>query len=247
MIIIPAIDLVDGHCVRLTHGDFGQSKTYSDNPVAVAQQFEQRGFSRLHVVDLDGARSGRATLAHIQVLEAICKETQLVVDYSGGIQTTEDVRMVFSAGAAYATVGSIAARKPEFFTVWIHSFGAESFILGADIRNGQIAISGWLETLPLDPIAYIQKWMDLGIRQVMCTAVERDGALQGPDFTLYQRILEAVPEVELIASGGVASGSNLTQLANLGLRGAIVGKALYEGTLSDQDLVPFLSRNQPVQ
>lgn len=225
--VIPAIDLIDGSCVRLEQGDFGKKKIYGD-PVEAAVRFESLGFRRLHLVDLDGARTG--SIAHINVLERIANETGLIVDFGGGIKTDEDVAMVLDAGASMATVGSVAAKQPERFFGWIDRFGGEKLLLGADVRGRNLAINGWQTDTEIDVIEFLSQCSANGVRSAFVTDVARDGLLAGPSTELYREIIESVPGIELIASGGVTTRDDLDELERAGCRGAIVGKALYENS-----------------
>ncbi|MGB3851070.1 MAG: 1-(5-phosphoribosyl)-5-[(5-phosphoribosylamino)methylideneamino]imidazole-4-carboxamide isomerase [Tunicatimonas sp.] len=238
MEIIPAIDLIDGKCVRLTQGDYAQKKEYSSNPLEVAQRFADHGIRRLHLVDLDGAK--QRTVVNLRVLEQIATHTALAVDFGGGVQSDEDLQRVLEAGAQQVTGGSIAVRQPEVFLGWLNQYGADKIILGADARDRLVAISGWQEASTLNVVDFIRDYAQQGVRHVICTDVAKDGLLQGPSFALYDEIIQQVPSVHLIASGGITTTDDLRQLKNNGLHGAIIGKALYEGTLSLTDLAEFL-------
>src|SRR5688500_16626576 len=203
MEIIPAIDIIDGKCVRLTHGDYTQKKIYNEHPLEVAKEFEDAGLKRLHLVDLDGAKAG--AVKNWKVLEAIAGKTSLLVDFGGGIKTEKDVLVVFESGAALATVGSMAVKDEEVFTDWLEKFGAEKFMLGADVMNEKIAVSGWLEQTYIWIYDFIQKYYDKGLDQVFCTDISKDGAMLGPSIELYKTIVEKFPELYFIASGGVSS------------------------------------------
>ncbi len=238
MEIIPAIDLIDGKCVRLTQGDYAQKKEYSSNPLEVAQRFADHGIRRLHLVDLDGAK--QRTVVNLRVLEQIATHTALAVDFGGGVQSDEDLQRVLEAGAQQVTGGSIAVRQPEVFLGWLNKYGADKIILGADARDRLVAISGWQEASTLNVVDFIRDYAQQGVRHVICTDVAKDGLLQGPSFALYDEIIQQVPSVHLIASGGITTTDDLRQLKTNGLHGAIIGKALYEGTLSLTDLAEFL-------
>lgn len=238
MEIIPAIDLIDGKCVRLTQGDYDQKKEYSSNPLEVAQRFADHGIRRLHLVDLDGAK--QRTVVNLNVLEQIATHTPLAVDFGGGVQSDEDLQRVFEAGARQVTGGSIAVRQPEVFLGWLNQHGADKIILGADARDRLVAISGWQEKSTLNVIDFVRDYAEQGVRHVICTDVAKDGLLQGPSFALYDELRTRVPSVQLIASGGITTVDDLRQLKANGLHGAIIGKALYEGKLTLPDLTEFL-------
>ena len=238
MKIIPAIDLIDGKCVRLTQGDYQQKKEYSSNPVEVAQRFEEHGIQRLHLVDLDGAKQKQ--VVNLSVLEQIASQTQLAVDFGGGVQSDDDLQRVLDAGAQQVTGGSIAVKRPEVFTNWLTRYGADKIILGADARDRHVAISGWQEQVTTDVVDFIADYQQKGVRYVICTDVAKDGLLQGPSFALYDEIRKEIPSVQLIASGGITTVDDLRQLQQLGVYGAIIGKALYEGNLTLSDLAEFL-------
>lgn len=234
MIIIPAIDIMDGKCVRLTQGDYAQKNIYSENPAEVAKSFEDAGLQRLHLVDLDGAKARK--IINYKTLENIAKATDLVIDFGGGIQQKADVERVLNAGAAMATVGSIAVKDKNRFSAWIEDFGAAQFLLGADVKNEKIAVGGWLETTNIDVFSFIQKYAAKGIKNIFCTDVSKDGLLQGAAIDLYKKIIAVFPQINLVASGGVSSADDLQALAQIGCYGAIVGKAIYEGKISLAEL-----------
>ena len=238
--IIPAIDLIDGKCVRLTQGDYEQKKVYNEHPLEVAMQFEDAGLNRLHLVDLDGAKSGE--VKNRKVLETIAGKTKLTVDFGGGIKTEKDVRIVFNSGAALATVGSIAVKNENEFTGWLKTFGASKFLLGADVKEEKIAIHGWQETTDLFIYDFIEKYLQHGVQQLFCTDVSKDGKLEGPSTDLYKTILEKFPSLHFIASGGVSSMKDLEELKAIGCSGAIVGKAIYENKISLKDIKIFNSQ-----
>lgn len=237
MQIIPAIDIIDGKCVRLTQGDYGQKTIYNEKPLEVAKQFEEAGLSRVHLVDLDGAKEG--AVKNWKVLEKIASKTKLVIDFGGGIKTANDVNIVFESGAAFATVGSIAVKDETAFTDWLHQYGADKFLLGADVKDEKIAIHGWLETTNLWVYDFIKKYLDKGVQQIFCTDVSKDGKLEGPSSDLYKNIITECPGIHLIASGGVSSMDDLFKLKEIGCTGAIVGKAIYENRISLTDLKQF--------
>lgn len=238
MFIIPAIDLIGGKCVRLSQGDYSSKKEYHDDPLEMAKRFEGAGISRLHLVDLDGAKAKK--IINGDVLERICAGTSLQVDFGGGIQADEEIEKAFALGAKQVTGGSIAVKNPTLFDEWIAKYGSDKIILGADAKNKKIAVGGWEETTSVDLIPFIQSYFDKGIRYVICTDVAKDGLLQGPSVELYQEILQEIPELKLIASGGVSSVKDLEELEKVGVYGAIVGKAYYEGRVTLEELASFV-------
>lgn len=234
MRIIPAIDIIDGKCVRLTQGDFNQKKIYNENPLEVARQFEDAGIKYLHLVDLDGARSG--SIVNTKVLEAIAARTQLQIDFGGGIKTEEAIKMAFDCGASQITGGSIAVKNRALFSGWIRQYGNGKIILGADVLNEQIAVSGWAENSGIAVYDFIDDYRQQGIRYVVCTDISKDGLLQGCATGLYQELLNRFPGIKLIASGGVAGLADLDQLKSLPVDGVIIGKAIYENRISLKEL-----------
>ena len=234
MEIIPAIDIIEGKCVRLTQGDYSQKKIYNEHPLEVARQFEDAGLRRLHLVDLDGAKEG--TVRNWKVLETIAGKTALVVDFGGGIKTASDVDIVFNSGAALATVGSIAVKDGPLFVGWLQEYGAERFLLGADVKNEKIAVSGWTETTDRWVYDFIGGYIEKGVRQIFCTDVSKDGLLQGPSLELYKNIVGKFPELYFIASGGVSGMDDVRRLAEAGCKGVIIGKAIYEGRITLKEL-----------
>lgn len=234
MKIIPAIDLIEGECVRLVKGNYGEKTTYSTNPLEVAEGFAAAGLTHLHLVDLDGARLGHPINGSI--LKAISAATHLQVDFSGGLRTLADVESAFTHGATKVTLGSMAVKNPTLFTKILQQFGPEKVILGADVKDGQIAISGWETSGKTDWQTFLQTWSDAGIREVMVTDIAKDGMMEGPGMELYQAIRAAFPTLNLIASGGVSSLEDLAALKSLGMYGAIIGKAIYEGQITLKDL-----------
>lgn len=232
--LIPAIDLIDGHCVRLTKGDYNQKKVYNEDPVAQAKEFEQLGFKRLHVVDLDGARSKH--VVNDKVLSAITQQTSLIVDFGGGIKTNDDLERVFAAGATMVTVGSIAATQPETFLGWLEKYGADRLILGADVRNGRISINGWKEDAQDELIPFLQRYVQAGVKNVLCTDISKDGTLAGPATSLYRDIMGQFPSIHLIASGGVSSTEDIITLNRENIPAVVFGKAYYEGRIDIQQL-----------
>lgn len=238
MEIIPAIDIIDGKCVRLTQGDYEQKKIYNEHPLEVAKQFEDAGLKRLHLVDLDGAKAG--AVKNWKVLEKITGKTSLVIDFGGGIKKEEDVQIVFESGAAYATIGSLAVKDENVFVNWLKQYGAGKFLLGADVKEEKIAVSGWLETTGIWVYDFISKYIDHGVQQVFCTDVSKDGKLEGPSSDLYKNIISEFPLLHFIASGGVSSMKDLEELQAIGCKGAIVGKAIYEGRIQLEDLTNYI-------
>ena len=234
MNIIPAIDIIDGKCVRLTHGDYSQKTIYNEHPLEVARQFEDVGLQRLHLVDLDGAKAG--SVKNWKVLETLAGKTKLVIDFGGGIKTEKDVEIVFSSGAALATIGSMAVKEKETFVSWLQQWGAERFLLGADVKNEKLTISGWTEQTEIWIYDFLEEYMAKGVQQVFCTDVSKDGALQGPATELYKSIIEKFPALHFIASGGVSSIDDVYRLQEIGCKGVIVGKAIYEGRIQMADL-----------
>ncbi len=235
--IIPAIDLIDGKCVRLSQGDYNEKKVYNENPLEVAKMFEGAGLRRLHLVDLDGAKAKKIVNAH--VLESIAANTSLAIDFGGGVQSDEDIKMAFDAGASMVTGGSIAVKNAELFSRWIATYGAEKIILGADCRDRKISVSGWEESTSLDVFAFISDYMQKDVSKVVCTDISKDGMLQGPSIELYKDILAKFPELHLIASGGVGCFQDLLDLEQAGLPAVILGKAIYENKVSLKELASF--------
>lgn len=235
--LIPAIDLIDGKCVRLTQGDYDSKKIYNENPVEVARMFEDYGIRRLHVVDLDGAREGH--MVNYRTLERIASRTSLIIDFGGGVQRESDLEIAFASGAQMVTAGSIAVKEPETVLAWVKKFGNDKIILGADVYDKKIAIHGWKETTDKELIPFIQGYYEQGITQVICTDIRKDGMLEGPSTALYREIEEAIPMLRLIASGGVSSIADIEALDEAGLYGVIFGKALYEGKIQLKELVRF--------
>ncbi len=233
MELIPAIDIIEGKCVRLTKGDYDTKKVYGD-PLEMAQQFEDLGFSRLHVVDLDGAKSKH--VVNIAALKAITAHTNLVVDFGGGVKTDEDLEKAFDAGASLVTAGSIAITAPERYLGWLQKYGAERLILGADVRNGFISINGWKEDSEMLLQDFLERYMNEGTRNVLCTEISRDGTLEGPAIDLYQSIMKRYPDCHLIASGGVGSTEDILALEAAGIPAVVFGKAFYEGKIDREKL-----------
>ena len=232
--LIPAIDIIGGQCVRLTKGDYDQKTVYRDSPAEVAKEFEEIGFKRLHVVDLDGAKSKH--IVNEQVLKAITNKTHLTVDFGGGIKTDEDIEKTFTAGASMVTIGSIAVTNPDLFMGWLEKYGAERIILGADVRHGKISINGWKEDSSEDLLPFLKKYVDAGVSNVLCTEISKDGTLAGPAIELYQSMMAAYPELHLIASGGVSSIEDIHALDAAGIPAVVFGKAIYEGKINLNEL-----------
>jgi len=237
MQIIPAIDLIDGKCVRLTEGDYAQKKIYNEDPLEVAKAFEGIGLMRLHLVDLDGAKAGE--VVNWKVLEKIANQTALKIDFGGGIKKETTLKSVLDAGAAYATIGSLAVKNRGLFEEWIELFGAEVFMLGADVYEEKIAIGGWIEKTNIDVYEFIQSYINKGIGQLFCTDIQKDGKLEGPSTELYKKIIQQFPSLNLIASGGVSNLQDLKDLRTIGCTAAIVGKAIYENRITLKELATF--------
>ncbi len=235
--IIPAIDLIEGKCVRLSQGDFARQKIYNENPLEVAKEFEAVGLERLHIVDLDGARLGKVT--NLKVLETIAAQTSLTIDFGGGIKTGEDIKVVFDAGAEMASVGSVAIKEPEKFFGWLEKHGDEKILLGADVRDRNLAINGWQTETDLEILTFLQNYFERGVRQAFCTDISKDGLLEGAANELYAQILARLPKLKLIASGGVSSLKDIFELDKIGCAGVIVGKAIYEGKIKLEELCAF--------
>jgi phosphoribosylformimino-5-aminoimidazole carboxamide ribotide isomerase len=237
MQIIPAIDLIEGKCVRLTEGDYAQKKIYNEDPLEVAKAFEGIGLMRLHLVDLDGAKAGE--VVNWKVLEKITNQTSLKIDFGGGIKKESTLKTVLDTGAAYATIGSLAVKNRNVFEEWIERFGASVFMLGADVFEEKIAVGGWLEKTDIDVYDFMQSYLDKGLTQMFCTDIQKDGKLQGPSIYLYKKIIAKFPDLQLIASGGVSNLQDLKDLREIGCAAAIVGKAIYENRITLQALSKF--------
>ena len=242
--LIPAIDIINGQCVRLTKGDYDQKTVYRDSPAEVAKEFEEIGFRRLHVVDLDGAKSKH--IVNDAVLTAITTETNLIVDFGGGIKTDEDIEKAFAAGASMVTVGSIAVTQPDRFIGWLEKYGPERMILGADVRHGKISINGWKEDSSEDLLPFLRKYIEAGVRNVLCTEISKDGTLSGPAISLYSEVMNTYPELHLIASGGVSSLDDIKALDAAGIPAVVFGKAIYEGRINLRELIT-LNPSTPCQ
>ena len=234
MEIIPAIDIINGKCVRLTKGDFTKKKIYHESPLDVAKTFEDAGLRRLHVVDLDGAKAGN--IRNLSVLELITSKTKLVIDFGGGIKNIEDISNVFNAGASIITLGSAAVRSPEIVEEWVLEFGADKILIGADVLDEKVRVSGWLEDGGITVLEFIGKMLALGAQNIFCTDISKDGVMQGPSFELYKNIMKQFPLIHLIASGGVSSMEDVMGLKNIGCKGVIIGKAIYEEKITLKEL-----------
>jgi phosphoribosylformimino-5-aminoimidazole carboxamide ribotide isomerase len=233
--IIPAIDLIEGKCVRLVQGDFARKTVYSENPLEVAKEFENAGLRRLHLVDLDGAKNGKVT--NLETLEEIARRTDLIIDFGGGIKTGEDIRQVFGAGAAMACVGSVAVKEPERFFDWLDRYGGERILLAADVKNEKLAVGGWQTVTEIEILPFLRRVCERGVRRVFVTDISRDGLLEGASVGLYAKISGEFSGLELIASGGVSSLSDIRALEKAGCSGVIIGKAIYEGKIKLEELV----------
>lgn len=237
--IIPAIDMIDGKCVRLTQGDYGKKTIYNENPLEVALEFEDAGLKRLHLVDLDGAKAKK--VINWKVLEKIASKTSLHIDFGGGVQSEEDIRIVFENGAKQVTGGSIAVKQPELFKDWLSRYGGEKMILGADAKNEKVAVSGWEEGTELWVYDFVEKYVELGVKYAISTDVAKDGLLQGPSFDLYKNLQDKCPDLKIIASGGVSEMKDVEKLVEMNIYGVIIGKAIYENRISLADLRKFVA------
>ena len=242
MEIIPAIDLINGKCVRLTEGDYSRKTEYALSPLEIAKQYQDHGIKRLHLVDLDGAKQGK--VVNWQIAEQLALHTDLVIDFGGGVKTAAEVERIIDLGIEYVVVGSVAAKQPEVFADWIVRFGPNRFMLGADVRNEMIMVSGWLEKSSLSLMPFLETQINQGISNVFCTDISKDGKLEGPAVDLYRKIKLAFPAFNLIASGGVSSMDDIHALAMAGCNGVIIGKAIYEGRISIQDLEAYINENK---
>lgn len=239
IIIIPAIDIINGKCVRLTKGDYAQQKIYSENPVEVAKQFADAGFKRLHIVDLDGARAGK--IINIAVLENIAAATDLMIDFGGGVKQISDVEALLSAGAAMVTIGSLAVKHSEIVEEWLMEFGADKFFIGADVLDENIKINGWLQDGGINIFDFVGKMISLGATNIFCTDISKDGTMQGPSIELYKKIIDLHPEISLTASGGVSNINDVKKLNEIGCSGVIIGKAIYENLVTLDELIKLNS------
>ena len=233
--LIPAIDIIDGKCVRLTKGDYAQKTVYAEDPIEMALRFEELGFRRLHVVDLDGAKSRH--IVNSAVLNKLASQTHLAIDFGGGIKTDEDIMAAFDNGAQMVTVGSVAVTHPERFAQWLEKYGAEKMILGADVRDGLISINGWKEDSTEQLLPFLKRYVDMGVKNVLCTDISKDGTLAGPATLLYQDVMAAYPTLNLIASGGVSSIGDIEELESAGIPSVVFGKAIYEGRIDMKELI----------
>lgn len=238
MRIIPAIDIINGECVRLSKGDYNKKTVYSKNVLDVAKNFEDNGIQFLHLVDLDGAKQNR--IINYKILEKISSQTNLIIDFGGGLKSEEDIKIAFQSGAKQVTLGSVAIKNPELFLKSLEKYGSEKIILGADARKEKIAVSGWLEESQTNIYDFIKEKTESGIQYVISTDIDKDGMLEGPSFDLYEKIIAENPNIKLIASGGITSASDLEKVKSIGCEGAIIGKALYENRITFKDLKPFL-------
>jgi phosphoribosylformimino-5-aminoimidazole carboxamide ribotide isomerase len=234
MEIIPAIDIIDGKCVRLTQGDYSQKKIYNEKPLEVAKEFEDVGLKRLHLVDLDGAKAGQ--VKNWKVLELLAGKTSLTIDFGGGVKTEKDIDIIFESGASLATIGSMAVKDENTFIEWLKKYGAGKFLLGADVKDEKIAVHGWQETTEIWIYDFIQKYLEQNVKQIFCTDVAKDGALEGPSTELYKNIIQKFPELHFIASGGVSNIDDVHALEEINCKGVIIGKAIYEGRIKLTDL-----------
>lgn len=237
MEIIPAIDIIDGKCVRLTEGDYANKTVYAASPLEMAKQYEGLGFKRLHLVDLDGAKAGKVT--NWKTVEDIAAHTQLIIDFGGGVKTPAEVERIIDLGVHFVTIGSIAAKSPEEFKSWLTTFGTDKFFLGADVRDNKIMTGGWLDATEIDVMDFVKDYMHLGVNHFFCTDISKDGKLMGPSIDLYRTMIEFLPGLHLVASGGVSSMEDLNLLKSIGCKGAIVGKAIYEGKIDLKVLSSF--------
>lgn len=239
--IIPAIDIIDGNCVRLLQGDYDQKTVYHNDPVEVAQDFERYGIHRIHVVDLDGARSKH--IVNTPTLKLLNRHTSLKIDFGGGIKTDGDVSLAFANGASQVTIGSIAAQNPELFLKWLNTYGPDKIILGADVRNGYISINGWKEDSQQELLPFLKTFVEAGVTRVLCTDISRDGMLSGPAVELYKEIMKEFPSIKLLASGGVRHMGDVETLDKAGVHSVIIGKAIYEGTITLQEINNYIQKH----
>lgn len=238
MRIIPAIDIIEGKCVRLSKGDYSTKKIYNEHPLEVAKEFEAHGIRYLHLVDLDGAKSKH--IVNHKILETIASKTDLKIDFGGGLKTDEDLRIAFESGAHQITGGSIAVKSPEIFTKWLHDHGSDKIILGADVQDEKIAVNGWQEASDKELIPFVKTYQMQGATYVICTDISKDGMLEGPSFELYKKMIDQIAEIKLIASGGISDFDELPRLAEIGCEGTIIGKAIYEGRIKLVQLEKYI-------
>ncbi|OQA99983.1 MAG: 1-(5-phosphoribosyl)-5-((5-phosphoribosylamino)methylideneamino) imidazole-4-carboxamide isomerase [Bacteroidetes bacterium ADurb.Bin217] len=236
--IIPAIDIIEGKCVRLSQGDYSQKKVYNEHPLEVAKQFQDNGITRLHMVDLDGAKSNR--IINYKVLEQVAANTNLIIDFGGGLKSDQDLKIAFNSGAHMITGGSIAVKNPDVFTGWIQYYGADKIILGADVKDETIAVSGWQESTTIGLFEFLQEYTEKGITKTICTDISKDGMMQGPSTDLYVRMKQQLPQVYVIASGGVSRMQDIVDLHNAGIDAVITGKAIYEGAISLDEIARYI-------
>ncbi len=239
--VIPAIDIIEGKCVRLTRGDYSQKKVYNEDPLEVARMFESHGLKRLHLVDLDGAKEKH--VINWRVLEKIVSRTALTIDFGGGIKSDDDIRIVFNSGADMATIGSIAVTSKDTFLSWLQHYGSDRLILGADVKDNKVAISGWQEVTEYDLYTFVSEYVDSGVKNVLCTDISKDGMLEGTAIDLYRELKKTFPDLYLIASGGISGIQELEKLDEFKVNGAVVGKAIYEGLITLNDLEKFIMKN----
>ncbi len=240
--LIPAIDIIDGKCVRLTKGDYEQKTVYGD-PLEMALNFERIGYRRLHVVDLDGAKSRH--IVNVSMLHRLASETKLTIDFGGGIKTDDDIEKAFNSGAAMVTVGSVAVTQPELFHRWLQKYGSERIILGADVRQGLISINGWKEDSSEELLPFLKRYIDMGVKNVLCTEISKDGTLSGPAINLYKEVMADYPSLHLIASGGVSSMDDIVRLNDAGIPAVVFGKAIYEGKINLNELWDWQNESSP--
>lgn len=240
MTIIPAIDIINGKCVRLTKGDYTQQKIYNENPIEVAKQFADAGLQRLHIVDLDGAKAG--TIINLAVLEKVAAAVNMVIDFGGGVKKIADVERILNAGASMVTIGSLAVKQPAVLEEWLMEFGAGHFLIGADVLDEKIKISGWREDGGINIFDFVGRLISLGVTNIFCTDISKDGMMQGPSIDLYKKIIAQHPEINLIASGGVSNIDDVIRLKEIGCKGVIIGKAIYENLVTLQDLATLNSK-----
>lgn len=240
--LIPAIDIIDGKCVRLTKGDYEQKTVYGD-PLEMALNFERIGYRRLHVVDLDGAKSRH--IVNVSMLHRLASETKLTIDFGGGIKTDDDIEIAFNSGAAMVTVGSVAVTQPELFHRWLQKYGSERIILGADVRQGLISINGWKEDSCEELLPFLKRYIDMGVKNVLCTEISKDGTLSGPAINLYKEVMADYPSLHLIASGGVSSMDDIVRLNDAGIPAVVFGKAIYEGKINLNELWDWQNESSP--